>query len=51
MAELVSEYTDTKNIKHAVEHLMPPANEDTNRERIIDDILSALQRKRKVVRA
>ena len=51
MAELISEYTDTKNIKHVVEHVTLPAGEDINRERIIDDILNALQRKRKVVRA
>lgn len=51
MAELISEYTDTKNIKHAVEHVTLPVDEDTNKDRIIDDILNALQQKRKVVRA
>ena len=51
MAELVSEYTDTKNIRHSVEHFTLPIEDNAGRERIIDDILSALQRKRKIVRA
>lgn len=51
MAELISEYTDTKHIKHAVEHVTLPVGEDTNRERIIEDILNALQRKPNTIRA
>ena len=49
MAKLISEYTDTKNIKHSVEHVTLPAGEDTNGERIIEDILNVLLRKCKAI--
>lgn len=51
MAKLISEYMDAKNVKHAVEHFTLPADDNMDREHIIEDILNALLRKRKSVRA
>ena len=50
MAELISEYVDTKHIRHSVEHITLPAD-DAGRERMIDDILNALRRKHKSARS
>lgn len=42
MAALRNEYTDIKNVKHNVEHLTLPAEDNTTRERIIGELLHAL---------
>ena len=50
MVELISEYIDTKHIRHSVEHITLSAD-DAGRERVIDDILNVLQKKRTAVHA
>jgi hypothetical protein len=42
MANLSSEYTDTKNIKHRVEHLIVPSDERDRSEQIKAELLIAL---------
>ena len=42
MADLRSEYTDMKDVKHRVEHLTLPVEDKFNRERIIEELLYAL---------
>ncbi len=44
MAALKAEYTDTRNRTHKVEHILVPAEDETARERIIDELLQALAR-------
>jgi len=42
MADLKKEYTDLKDVTHYVEHLTLPAPDNSNRERIIEELLHAL---------
>lgn len=47
MADLVKEYTDTKNIKHIVEHSILSADKQNNREQIIEALFHALTKPNK----
>lgn len=48
MLNLVNEYTDTKNVKHTVQHTTLPENDNYNRERIIEELMFALTNKYKI---
>lgn len=47
MVNLKTEYTDTKDVKHSVEHLTVLADDKNSRERIVEDLLNALTRQGK----
>lgn len=42
MATLPEEYTDVKNIRHRVEHLTLPLENDDQKERIVAELVHAL---------
>jgi len=42
MAERCNQYIDTKNRVHCVEHFTLPADDCTDKERIMDELLYAL---------
>ncbi len=42
MAELKTEYTDTRDRTHKVEHILVPPGDKTDRERIVDELFQAL---------
>lgn len=44
MANLKSEYLDIKDIKHKVEHLIMSSDDKNSKERIIEELFSALAR-------
>lgn len=44
MADLTKEYTDIKDIKHNVEHLVVTSEDNNSKERIITELLNALTR-------
>lgn len=48
MLKLVSEYVDTKNIKHTVQHAVLQEDDACNRERIIEELMFALTNKHKI---
>lgn len=45
MANLKEEYTDTKDRTHAVEHIVVPTDDKSNRERIVEELLYTLGKK------
>lgn len=47
MATLTKEYTDIKDIRHNVEHLLVPTNDKRRREQILDELLHALIKPKK----
>ncbi|MBD5451950.1 MAG: hypothetical protein HDR25_04855 [Lachnospiraceae bacterium] len=47
MADLTKEYTDTKDIKHTVEHLILSADNKASKEQILEELFHALTRSRK----
>lgn len=47
MIKLASEYVDIKNNKHNVEHIIMPENDNISKERILEEIMSALTKKSK----
>lgn len=47
MANLRTEYTDTKDVKHSVEHLTVTEGDKKAREQILEELLIALTRKDK----
>lgn len=49
MANLRTEYTDVKDIKHIVEHLTVTENDKKAREQILEELLIALTRKDKLM--
>ena len=51
MDNLKKEYTDVKDIKHKVEHLTVSDKDDSNRERIIEDLFHALTKPGKRISA
>lgn len=46
MAELITEYIDAKNIKHAVQHITVPSEDNYEKERLTEELYSVLSRKR-----
>ncbi len=42
MANLPEEYTDTKDRRHKVEHIVVPVADKTAREHIVEELLQAL---------
>ena len=42
MATLAKEYTDTKDVKHKVEHLVISAIDQNSKEQILEELLRAL---------
>ena len=48
MADLKREYTDIKNIKHNVEHIVL-SNDKNNREQIVEEIFCILARPDKYI--
>ena len=44
MAQLKTEYTDVKDVKHRVEHVVVPESDATSRERLVEELYSALTR-------
>lgn len=44
MANLKNEYIDIKDIKHKVEHLIIPTKTKNSKERVIEELFTALTR-------
>lgn len=51
MTKLKTEYTDTRDVTHRVEHLTVTENSGRNREQILDELFTALTRKEKQIPA
>lgn len=51
MDTLTKEYTDTKDVKHKVEHVMIPVDEKYSREQILEELFNALAKPRKHIPA
>lgn len=51
MANLKEEYTDTKNRKHRVEHIVVPPDDPNSKERIVGELFQALARTEKKIPA
>lgn len=47
MTNLMKEYTDIKNVKHKVEHLVLPADDTDSKEQILKELFHALTRSHK----
>lgn len=47
MPKLKTEYTDRKNVKHQVEHILIADENKKNDEQILDELIKALERKEK----
>ena len=47
MPKTMNEYTDIKNIKHAVSHLVLSENDQTSKERILEEIKEILSKQQK----
>ena len=47
MADLAKEYTDTKDVKHKVEHFVLSADNKNSREQILEELFHALAKPRK----
>ena len=45
MAQLKTEYTDVKDVKHQVEHVTVTENDKKGREQLMEELYSALTRK------
>lgn len=45
MLNLASEYVDTKNIKHNVEHIILPEKDYASKERVLEELFLALTKK------
>ena len=44
MAQLKMEYTDVKDVKHQVEHVVVTENDKKSREQLMEELYSALAR-------
>ena len=44
MAQLQTEYTDVKDVKHQVEHVIVAENDKKSREQLMEELYSALAR-------
>ena len=51
MAELKSEYTDIRNIRHKVEHLLASAEDKKSREQTIQELFRVLTKSDKCIPA
>ena len=47
MLNLASEYVDTKNVKHNVEHIILPEKDYISKERVLEELFLALAKKSK----
>lgn len=47
MANLTKEYTDIKNVKHNVEHLILSSHKEIGKEKIVEELLHVLTGPRK----
>lgn len=48
MVKLTTEYTDTKNVRHKVEHILPTGNDESAKERIAEELCSIFAKSTKV---
>lgn len=46
MAELVTKYTDVKNITHNVQHIAPTPEDNSEKEQLTEEIFRVLTQKR-----
>lgn len=51
MTDLIEEYTDIKNVKHKVEHLVLSADDKSSKEHILEELFYALTRSHKHMQA
>ena len=51
MLTLRTEYTDVKDVKHHVEHILAAGNERQSREQLIEELYTALTREYKKIPA
>lgn len=51
MMNLMTEYTDIKDVKHNVQHLTVPTDDKNNREQIVEELLNALTKPGKRISA
>ena len=51
MAQLQTEYTDVKDVKHQVEHVIVPENDKKTREQLMEELFTALAGNQKWVSA
>ena len=51
MSKLITEYTDTKDVKHQVEHTTVAEDNQKNREQLLDELVNALDKKDKRISA
>lgn len=49
MAKLTTEYTDIKDIRHQVEHIVPPNDDESKKERITEELCSILSKPKKIL--
>lgn len=47
MTTLTKEYTDLKDVRHNVEHLLAPTNDKRHREQLLDELFHALMKPKK----
>jgi hypothetical protein len=45
MAELLTKYTDTKNVIHDVKHVTLPTEDNSEKEQILEELYRALTKK------
>lgn len=48
MAKLATEYTDIKDIRHQVEHIVLPCADESRKERITEELCNILSKPKKV---
>lgn len=51
MSKLAKEYTDIKDIRHKVEHLVVSPDDKHSREQIVEELLCALTKQKKHIPA
>ncbi len=48
MAKLATEYTDIKDIRHQVEHIIPTSADESRKERIKEELCNILSKPKKI---
>lgn len=48
MVKLTTEYTDIKDIRHQVEHIVPSSADENRKERITEELLNILSKPKKI---
>ncbi len=51
MAALITEYTDTKDVTHKVEHIVVSTDDKNGREQLLEELFRALAKPRKHILA